>query len=397
MKIPKTQRYTKNTAAPIASKFERNRCDSRDSRQPLLRCIAVALLLTFALPLSANSADQPIGSPAAMSTPHVQAPGTGAAGSPMPTPQSIVLKITPDRILEMYTSVNSDEAWLKLMGIFLPILIIVVSVMAPTMAKNYIETQISAAQRELHSELDGHNRDMLDRVDRAQHNLQSELQRDLERAIQEARTALEKATLDSQTTRDELKSTTEKVLADLERKLLIERATVSHSVAFLFWQNKDSEAAAEYAGRALKAVDGVLTAVTDSKANGVEASSTNQASVPEERRLEYLEFRCTVKADLAYYLAVSFVTTKKPEYGERSLSAARGLTEDWKVYGDIPPISLVDNFIFVISRVATATQDEKVLAEAIYRNRQQELEVHLASHAEILKSYADFFGPACSK
>jgi|SRR5208337_90063 len=302
--------------------------------------MAVLGLLMLAIPCDAYSGSDPTGSIVASQAAQEQTPVVGTIPNLTPTPDALVLKITPDRILEMYNSVSADEAWLRVSAILLPILLVVLTVIVPTLATLYLQTKVGDVQTKLHDELDTHRNSVRDRLDSAQAGLRAELKDDLDRSIEIAKSELNRATADVKETRDGLKRNVEQFVADVERKLLAERATANSSVALLFFHNDQSERAAEFAERALIAVETALAAMSQ----GTGDLSSADGKSAEARRAEFERFKCSVKSDLAYYLAVSFVKSQSRIHAERALSIARDLPKDWKIYEPPPPISIVDNF-----------------------------------------------------
>jgi hypothetical protein len=110
-----------------------------------------------------------------------------------------------------------------------------------------------------------------------------------------------------------------------------------------------------------------------------------------EKRLR--EFSCNVLGDLAYYCAESFSLTPNPKDQAEALENLRRLTKDWTVFGE-PPISMVDNYLFVVSKIPTATADEQEIGRKMLINRAEELREHLTANERqsLFADYEKFFG-----
>ncbi|MDB5108221.1 MAG: hypothetical protein JWM69_1162 [Candidatus Binatus sp.] len=323
--------------------------------QRYLAIAALWILGALAIPTVICSQPSPSGAPL-NAGPSVSTPTTpGASPIPAvasPSPQVYYVPIPAERLSELHDSIIYDEAWLKGVAIAASVLLLA----TPIIAKFYVQ----------------------DLAAKATITLRGELERDFQSAIAAAQNALTVATSQVTEIGNALSAQVAAQRLDIDVKLESESASTEYSLAFLFWSLKDPDRAIEHVERAIRSTRKHLEALA------AQNSPPSSASL-NARQIAAKKFLCFELGDLAYYRAALYSRTKLAADGLAALKDVRVVLKEWLVFGDVPPIELVDNYLFIVATVELATEQEREIGRALYQDHREELIANLSQQTGQVK------------
>jgi hypothetical protein len=212
-------------------------------------------------------------------------------------------------------------------------------------------------------------------------DLQEAMRADLHAKAEAAVAAATDAKQGLKATREE----TSKLTDDQAIKIDIKLLKLEYALAITFWNAADFYHASLHAQRALETADHVLSRLATADA----------------RRVGIEEHVWVVTADLAYYLAENYLAHRRREDAERALTLARRLARYFdeasiKKIVEEDKVSLIDNYVFVISRVEPLSMRDRESWRRYFTECREYVKEHLHGALkperadEIFRSYEQF-------
>jgi hypothetical protein len=211
--------------------------------------------------------------------------------------------------------------------------------------------------------------------------LQDATRDDLARKAQEAATAATDAKEAARLAREESRA----LAFEQTNQIHLQNEQVNYALALSFWRMGDHERAISYARRALEGAQLVL----------------GQLDETDSRRSMLAEHVWSVTADLAYYCAESHEVSGSREDTDEALRCARLLSAHLEAQTSTHRIeegwiALIDNYLFVVSRVKPLTIQDRDAWKACFERWRRHVREHLRDSLpperadELFRSYEAF-------